>query len=372
MVKMKYRRSDEALALLGMLGNYSKSDKIMFGHQNAGHIGVGIKKTDGSESDVRNICGRHPAVVGIDTLSFTGYEGNMADLIRCVKNLHKAGCIITLSSHMPNFSLGGEGFYDYSPNITEGDCAHRIMEGGDLNGKYLRFLDQIADFASRCVDIEGNRIPMILRPFHESNGSWFWWGEKFLADSHYIELFRYTTDYLMEYKGVDNFLICYSPNGPIAGKEQYLERYPGDDVIDVMGMDLYHDHPHKGDGFFTTLGKSLDILAACAAEHYKIPAFTETGYRTFDDAPDGGYYEGLAPSGNLVKTWFTDVLDAVMGSEGGRKCAYMLCWANFSDIQFWVPYIKDGVRHEMTDNFEKFINDERVVTAPVLIRGTDV
>lgn len=372
MDKMKYIRSDETLSLLGTLSEYSRSGKIMFGQQNAGHIGVSISLHDGTESDVKNICGKQPAVVGIDTLSFLGYEGNMTDLIKTVKNLHRQGCIITLSSHMPNFSLGGEDYYDYSPNITEGDCAHRIMEGGDLNPKYLRFLDKIAEFAGKCVDIEGNKIPMIFRPFHESNGSWFWWGEEYIADTHFIELFRYTVDYLLDKKGIDNFLICYSPNGPIESKKQYLERYPGDDIVDVMGVDFYHDHPHKGDGYASILTNTLDNLAECAKEHFKIPVFAETGYRTFSDAADGSYYEGLAPEGNLVKTWFTDTLDTIMGSEGGKAMAYMLCWANFSDLQFWVPYVKDGFRHEMTDDFTTFIEDDRVVTAPVITGSTDV
>ena len=65
----------------------------------------------------------------------------MNDLIKVVKNLRRQNVIVTLSSHMPNFSLGGDEFYDYSPNITDGDCGKRIMPGGDLNEKYLRFLD---------------------------------------------------------------------------------------------------------------------------------------------------------------------------------------------------------------------------------------
>ena len=55
---------------------------------------------------------------------------------------------------MPNFSLGGEEFYDYSPNITDGDCGRRIMPGGDLNDKYRKFLDMIAEFAAACIDVE--------------------------------------------------------------------------------------------------------------------------------------------------------------------------------------------------------------------------
>ena len=359
----KYERSPKLMEMLELLKRISVSDKIMFGQQNAGHIGVTINETDGTESDCWNLCGKHPAVVGIDTLSFLGYEGKMNDLIKIVKNLHRQGCIISLSSHMPNFTLGGEEFYDYSPNNTDGDCAHRIMEGGDLNAKYLRFLDMIADFAERCVDLEGDPIPMIFRPFHEDNGNWFWWGKEYLPDLDYIELFRYTIDYLMYVKGVRNLAVCYSPNGPVESGMDYLARYPGDDVVDIMGLDHYPDHPHFGDGFFRKLQVSLDLLAQCAKLHEKIVALTETGYRSLET--NGGYFEGLAPSGNANTTWFSDMLNALTGCDGITLCAYMLIWANFSDTQFWLPYEKDGNRHELCDDFVSFANDPHVIMAPV-------
>ena len=138
---LKYKRSEKTDSLLGILREFSVSDRILFGQQNAGHIGVSISVADGTESDCKNLCGSHPAVVGVDTLSFLGYEGKMNDLVMVVKNLRRQGVIVTLSSHMPNFSLGGDEFYDYSPNITDGDCGRRIMPGGDLNEKYRRFLD---------------------------------------------------------------------------------------------------------------------------------------------------------------------------------------------------------------------------------------
>ena len=132
-MEFKYKRSEKLDRLLETLRDFSLGGQILFGHQNAGHIGVSISTTDGTESDCKNLTGSHPAVVGVDTLGFLGYEGTMNDLIKVVKNLRRQGIIITLSSHMPNFSLGGDEFYDYSPNITDGDCGRRIMPGGDLN-----------------------------------------------------------------------------------------------------------------------------------------------------------------------------------------------------------------------------------------------
>ena len=359
----KYDQSPELKKLLMMLEDFSYSEKLMFGQQNAGHIGVSIEEKDGTDSDCKRVCGKMPAIVGIDTLSFLGYEGKMEDLIKIVKNLHKAGCIITLSAHMPNFALGGDDFYDYSPNNAEGDPAHRIMPCGDLNGKYLRFLDMIVDFATRCVDVEGNKIPMIFRPFHEDNGDWFWWGRKYLDDMDYVRLFRYTVDYISGWKGIDSLAYCYSPNGFISSGE-YMKRYPGDDVIDIMGLDLYHDSPKKNDAFYRKLADQLDDIFQLSQLHGKLTALTETGYRSLDTA--GGHFEGLSPSGNTVKTWFTDMLKTINFCEGGQRLAYMLIWANFSDQQFWLPYIKGEFRHEMCDDFMDFILDPHIVMAPVL------
>ena len=362
-MSFKYKRSEQLEKLLEILRDFSISDQILFGQQNAGHIGVSINATDGTESDCKNLTGNHPAVIGVDTLSFLGYEGKMNDLIKVVKNLRRQNVIVTLSSHMPNFSLGGEEFYDYSPNITEGDCGKRIMPGGDLNSKYLRFLDLIAEFASGCIDVEGEKIPMIFRPFHEDNGDWFWWGKDFLSDEEYKELFRYTIDYLMGEKGVDNLAVAYSPNGPITNEKEYLERYPGDEYVDILGLDLYHDKPHKGDGFFRKLTSSLDVVYFLANQRNKIAALTETGYRSLET--ENGYFEGLAPVGNVVTDWFTTFLDELTSSDGGSHIAYMLLWANFSDTQFWVPFATEDFRHEMCDDFIKFADDSRIKLAPV-------
>ena len=359
----KYRRSAKLENLLGLLRDFSDSNKILFGQQNCGHIGVSIENTDGTESDCKNLTGSHPAIVGVDTLSFLGYEGKMNDLVTVVKNMHRQGLIVTLSSHMPNFSLGGDEFYDYSPNITEGDCARRILPGGDLNEKYQKFLDMIAEFASLCIDVEGEKIPMIFRPFHECNGDWFWWGKSFLSDEEFIELFRYTVDYLLGEKGVDNFAVCYSPNGFIANADEYLSRYPGDEYVDILGLDIYHDKPRKGDGFFHKLSASLDVVYDISKAHSKLTALTEIGYRSLDT--ENGYFEGLAPIDNTVQDWFTQLLDAVTSTESGKRLAYLATWANFSDTQFWIPFVTEDFRHEMCDDFVKFTEDTRIKMAPV-------
>ena len=55
--------------LLRFLHDAAARKAFLFGHQNAAHHGVSIKKTDGSDSDIKRISGSHPAVVGIDANS---------------------------------------------------------------------------------------------------------------------------------------------------------------------------------------------------------------------------------------------------------------------------------------------------------------
>ncbi len=362
MTMRKDMREPAVQHLIEKIEDACYSDFIMLGHQNAGHIGVSISSHDGTESDVKNLTGHHPAVVGIDTLGLTGYEGNMEELVKTVKQLHREGVIITLSSHMPNFSLGGDKFIDYTPNITEGSVGKRIMPGGDLNGKYLEFLGLIADFASKCIDLSGERIPMIFRPFHEGNGGWFWWGSSTLSDRSYKDLFRYTIDVLWD-KGVRNFAYCYSCNGVIASPSELGTRYPGDDYVDMVGLDFYHDADKPTEQFAEETLMSLSAIEEFCEEHGKPYAVTEIGRRTLDSL-GRGYFEGLAPEGNRDLTWFTDILRAFEGSEAARRAAYMLFWANFSDTQFWVPYETSSFRHEMCGDFEKFCEDGFVRLAP--------
>ena len=54
-----------------------------------------------------------------------------------------------------------------------------------------------------------------------------------------------------------------------------------------------------------------------------------------------------------------------MEMESSRRCCYILTWGNFSETQFWVPYATSDFRHEMCDDFVEFVNDKRVVMAPM-------
>ncbi len=358
--------------LYAYLKAIGKEDKALYGHQNDTHHKAVLKES-ASNSDTKDLTGSLAAIVGIDTLSLTGAELQLSDedIANGVTLPKKAaqlgidaaneGSIITMSAHMPNFALVAEkgknsnGSYDYSgytPGITTGDVVSRIMPGGDLNEVYTGYLDIIAEYANILED-EG--VPVLFRPFHENNGSWFWWGKAFCDEEGYKNLYRYTVEYLRDTKEVHNFLYVYSPNGPFENEKDYLSRYPGDEFIDVIAFDMYHDNPIENaeeDTWMSSLKETINLVQGIADERGKLSAVSETGIRK--------NYGCMPVSGNPNKNWFSDVSNIVAESN----MPYYMVWANFDEGNIFAPYmVNENKGHEMINSFIDYYNEESSVFA---------
>jgi len=396
--------------LYAYLEAVGKSDSVIFGHQNDTHHKAGAKGDGFSNSDTKDVTGSIAGVIGIDALSLTGneasgwdtpYEERIAKVAEITKEAAAEGAIVTLSAHMPNFALINEkvkqfeadgktgktqetlgyweqpdgrriyNFSGYTPGETAGNVVERIMPGQDLNYLYTAYLDMIADYAKA---VEGDDITVLFRPLHENTGSWFWWGAAYCDETAYINLYRYTVDYLKETKGVHNLLYVYGPGSEAENVEAYAARYPGDAYVDMIGYDLYHSFPtqENEESYLANIKKQNTILRDFAAEHHKLYAITETGVANGDIA--------LLPSGNEVKDWYMKLLGAISedkqaGGANGGVC-YFLVWANFgADGSFYTPYVlekkENGVLygHETLDDFIRFYNDERSVFATDMNNG---
>lgn len=329
---------------------------VLFGHQHATDEGLTLTGTGEFESEVKNSVGDYPAVFGWDTLSLEGKEKpgvandpkqSSANLAKSMKEAHEHGGIIALSTHFPNFVTGG------SFNDTAGSVVENILPGGSKHAEFNAFLDHIASFANGLRDEQGELIPILFRPFHEQNGGWFWWGAKTTTASQYVELYRYTVEYLRDKKNVHNFLHVYSPNGTFGGnQENYLTTYPGDDYVDILGMDQYDNQANPGtEQFLNNLVSDLGMISLLADSKGKIAAFSEFGYSP----------QGMKTTGNGDLDWFTGLMDAIKADPDARRISYMQTWANFAlNGNLFVPY-KDAPNdlgdHELLPDFIKYYND---------------
>jgi len=107
---------------------------------------------------------------------------------------------------------------------------------------YKSWLDKVAVFLQSLKGKHGEYVPVIFRPFHELNGSWFWWGGKNCKSSEPIQLWKFTVSYLRDTKNIHQLLYAFNTDR-FSSEEEYLERYPGNEWVDIIGFDIYQ----KGD-----------------------------------------------------------------------------------------------------------------------------
>ncbi|MBC7567358.1 MAG: beta-mannosidase [Pedobacter sp.] len=309
-----------------------------FGHAHATEYGHGWSG-DVNRSDVNSVVGSHPAVVGFDLSSMSGrpaedIEKSKDRLRGLVTDTYKRGGIITLAWHFSNpVSAGGFNWKD----SVSAPAVKFIIPGGSAHEKYKAILDNIADWAKSLKGPDGEAIPVIFRPFHEFDGDWFWWGRAHCTPEEFKSLWRFTVSYLKDTAGVHNILYAFSPDNKFNSAEHYLERYPGNEWVDLLGVDNYGDMGRDGKYNLEAAIMKLQIVSALASKNGKLAAFTETGLESLVNA-----------------NWWNDVLLKVMKTENIRMC-YVLVWRNDtrSKTHYYAPY----PGHPNIADFKKFYDD---------------
>jgi mannan endo-1,4-beta-mannosidase len=298
--------------------------RTLFGHQNTlayGHDWV----DEPNRSDVKDVAGAFPAVYGWDVMDIfaTGdglrYDPARADQLRgYILEGYARGGVITLSWHMPN-PVARTDAWDVKQRAVE-----RILPGGDHHAAYLEQLDVAARFFASLRAADGTMVPVIFRPYHEHTGSWFWWGRDHATIQQFTALWRMTVTRMRDHHRLRNLLYAYSTD-VFDSEAAYLERYPGDDIIDVLGFDDYHGI--KTRETLPQFEARIRMLVKMARDRRKIPAVTETGLEAIPNP-----------------AWWTDVLGR--GLEAGSKrggVAWVLAWRNANAVRekrehYYAPY----------------------------------
>lgn len=322
-----------------------KSSKLYFGHQNCYVEGVGWKYDFNAstlpetlpDSDIFKVSGKQPMVFGIDFNEIGDW--NLKHIQRLIRLHSERGGITTVSWHIPNPLVDEVS----TSNTLKYKTVKQILVNNAIRLKFYKKLDVFIDFLKSIQE-----IPIIFRPFHEQNGTWFWWGkgESDTKTEEFISLWKITIDYLRD-KGVDNILIAYSPTFPLDKKLQdfyYLEDYPGDNYVDILGIDFYFLNPSKmlGDAlknyYYNSLfkwKKFISEMQKIALTKKKIIAITEIGNEEI----------------KIDKFW-TDFFAWPLQKEGIRQIdpnylplnfAYVLLWRNAFETprHFYAPYVSN-------------------------------
>ncbi len=313
---------------------------ILFGHQDDLAYGVGWKDWPENRSDVKDVCGNYPAVFGWD-IGKLGKRDKNIDTVRfsAMKNwmleAYKMGGVNTVSWHLDNFVTDGDS-WDVGENVVEA-----ILPGGSHHEAYRARLDVLADFFKSLEKgflFFKHDIPIIFRPFHEHTGHWFWWGQPHCTPEQYKELWRFTVEYLRDDKEVHNLLYCYSTD-VFKDKQHYLECYPGDDYVDILGFDNYRDVRPENDP--TELTRQLQLLVEMAEERGKVAALTETG---LERIPEEDWWTGR-------------LLRYIKADPVAARIAWVLVWRNARPSHHYAPY----PGHGSAADFVEFCKDPLIL-----------
>jgi mannan endo-1,4-beta-mannosidase len=321
---------------------------ILFGHHDDTGYGVGWKY-DQDSSDVKGVTGSYPAVYGWDLAKIE--HDSVRDInglpfsvqAKRVKEAYQRGGINSFSWHMDN----------PVDSLTAWDTTRRtvadILPGGAFNTAYEQYLNRAAQYLLTLKGNDGEPIPILFRPFHEMTGDWFWWGKNTCTPDEFKKLWQFTISYLRNTWNLHNLLVVYS-TADFKSEREFMERYPGDEYVDFVGVDSYCLKDVYA--YRQNLDRQLTLLDTIAAHHQKLSCLAETGYLNISQP----------------NWWTTELLPVI----SAHQLSYLLVWRNAGPAQYYAPYIGQA----SAADFKKFSEDEHLIfqnkLTPLKVYGKDL
>lgn len=302
----------------------------LVGHQDDLAYGVGWKYEAG-RSDVKEVTGDYPALYGWDIANIeqedktANIDGVPFEKIRSfIREGYERGGVISITWHVNNPAVPGANAWD-----TTHGAVTSVLPGGANHIMFKAWLDKVAVFMLSLKGSKGELIPVLFRPYHELSGNWFWWCSNTCTPAEFISLWHFTVNYLQQERQVHNLLYVFNTAGNFKNSTAFLERYPGDNMADVLSFDAYqYDDPQKSDHFIRETNRQLGIIDSLAAAKNKVAALAETGYEQIPYA-----------------RWWTKTLTPAIGHH---HIAWVLLWRNhgynesMKRMHYYMPY-KDQV-----------------------------
>lgn len=217
-----------ARALMACLvGDYARH--TWTGQHDASELGV-----------IRTNTGLQPAMVEGDLIDYSPsrvqYQGMPRNYTENYIALDNSGYVLGLCWHWnaPTNLLNTasepwwSGFYTAA---TTFDVSAALANTN--SNEYALLLRDIDAIAAQLQKLSDKNIPVLWRPLHEAEGGWFWWGAK--GPAPFKALWRLLYNRLTVYHGLHNLIWVLAKSGTDPAW------YPGNDVVDIVGIDAYPD-----------------------------------------------------------------------------------------------------------------------------------
>jgi len=342
--------TSETVALFYNLKAISRT-KFIIGQQDAfSSFYNGI----GGESDIKKTTGSNPGLLGSDFMFITDDKNDENPtnwffqqekiIVNDVIEAYNQGMVNIFVWHLREPYQGEEFYTGNMSDFQKNNALKSILPGAANHEYYKDKLRKVAKIANALIGDDGKKIPIIFRPFHEFDGDWFWWGKPYCTADEFKTIWRFTVDYLTNDLGVDNMLFAFSPDSKLLSEDNYLSRYPGDDYVDILGMDNYRDFSSGNQTELDKANYKLQIISNLASTKVKIAALTEScDFRT-DGQPDSDFYS-------------KDLYGVL--TKNKVEIGFMMFWSNNQNTYCTPPPNQRGD----ADDFLTFVNKPDVLLA---------
>ncbi|MDE5929113.1 MAG: glycoside hydrolase family 26 protein, partial [Muribaculaceae bacterium] len=228
---------------------------------------------------VYRVTGKYPALTGYDFIHISESWIDYSNITPARTQWNNNG-LVTYMWHInaPNSeedyrsaNTAKYGFYIPGKGnaATEFDIREALKEGTWQNEFLLSDIDKVAGVL-RLLQDEG--IPVLWRPLHEAAGDyrygpWFWWGR--YGDEYVKKLWILLYERLVEHHGLNNLIWVWTAQCEQGYESQMAASYPGDEYVDIVGVDLYPDNDNSQ---VTSYKAALDMT-----DGHKLVSLSEVG-----------------------------------------------------------------------------------------------
>lgn len=212
--------------------------------------------------------GKKPALLGMDFMDHTGAIQpdwrNNPDIIKDAVTWKNNNGIVAFCWHWRDPSYKTPEFYT---DLTTFDPRKIFEPNSDEYKAMMRDMDIVADYLE---ELQKADVPVLWRPLHEASGGWFWWGSQ--GPEACKKIWQTMFDKFTNEHHLNNLIWVWTSDA----SDDALNWYPGDEYVDIIGVDIYDEGNHSSQMMtFEELknlykGRKLLSLSECGS----IPSMT--------------------------------------------------------------------------------------------------
>ena len=251
LVKVAAAAAPQPINAVPVNASASPKTKALFKYiaDNYGHKTLSGQQDSDELDTIFSYSGKRPAIYATDMFSYDGLAVNGSGMPAAmtenfISKVKTHGYIPSLIWHWHSpadaKSLSGTCATSadhcwWNSFYTEHSNFNLTTTLADTNStQYKAMIADIDRIAVQLKKLQAADIPVLWRPLHEADGGWFWWGAQ--GSASYKKLWRLMYDRLTNHHQLHNLIWVITIADP--------DWYPGDDVVDVLGVDAYPDDKH--------------------------------------------------------------------------------------------------------------------------------